>query len=164
MLSENNNKKHIPSFPAKVYIYLYRKVSVHCTISAEHLACQVQHQLFQFLGLFCCPWRNVWRQTTHQLEASCRQRQSDRKYTKISHFRGCEMLSWQHLDVIWAEMLFTNFFVVQNIALSAANHDICSGACFCKLRWRTMYMCVYIYIHTRYTPNLIAMLKMILVH
>ena len=56
---------------------------------------------------------------------------------KISHFMGCETSSSQHLDVIRAEMLFTYFLVVQNIALSAANHDICSGSCFCKSElWR----------------------------
>ena len=34
---------------------------------------------------------------------------------------GCEMLSSQHLDIIWAETLFTTIFVVR-IALSAADH------------------------------------------
>ena len=40
---------------------------------------------------------------------------------KISHFMGCETPSSQHLDVIRAETLFTNFFVV-HISLSAADH------------------------------------------
>ena len=102
---------------------------------------------FSVLGIFLSPMAECMT-STHQLEVSPQQRQSNRKYTKISHFRGCEMLSWQHLDVIRAEMLFTNFFVVQNIA---ANRDICSGACFCKQRRRTMYMCMYRYIHTHAT-------------
>ena len=41
---------------------------------------------------------------------------------KISHFMGCETPSLQHLDVIWAEMLFTKFFVVHIIILYATNH------------------------------------------
>ncbi|MCB4781225.1 MAG: hypothetical protein LGB62_08475, partial [Sulfurovum sp.] len=56
---------------------------------------------------------------------------------------GCEMPSSQHLDIIRAEMLFTNFFVVHNIALSAADHDICSGAHFCKSELRKKNMCIY---------------------
>ena len=118
-----------------------------CTINAERQACEVQRLLLQFLGLFCRPWRNVRRRTTRQLEAPHQQRKGDRKYAEDFPliFMGC--------DVIWAEMLFTNFFVVHNITLSAADHDICSGAHFrkSKLRRRTMYV--------RYTQNLITTLK-----
>ena len=41
---------------------------------------------------------------------------------KISHVIDCEMPSSQHLDTIRAEMLFANFFVMHNMALSAADH------------------------------------------
>ena len=137
-------KNRTPKFLERV---LYRTVSVHCPISAERQACEVQHPLLQFLGLFCRPWRNVRRRTKRQLEASHQQRKSDRKYPEDFPliFMGC--------DVIWAEMLFTNFFVVHNITLSAADHDICSGAHFRKseLRRRTIYVC--------YAQNLITTLK-----
>ena len=96
--------------------------------------CEVQRLLLQFLGLFCHPWRNVRCRTMHQCEASDQQRKSNRKYAKDFPliFIGC--------DVIRAETLFTNFFVVHNITLSAADHDICSGAHFRKseLRRRTI--------------------------
>ena len=61
-----------------------------------------------------------------QLEASHQQRKSDRQYAEDFPliFIGC--------DVIQAETLFTNFFVVHNITLSVADHDICSGAHFHK--------------------------------
>ena len=120
-------------FPGRV---LYRTVSVHCVINAEHQACEVQCLLLQFLGLSCRPWRNVRRQTTSQLEATHQQRKSVKKYAEDFPliFMGC--------DVNRVQTLFTNLFVVHNIALSAADHDICSGACFCKseLRRRTIYM------------------------
>ena len=149
---ESRQKKCTPKFPGRV---LYRKVSVCCTINAERQACEVQRVLLQFLGLFCHPWQNVQRRTTHQLEASHQQRKSDKKYAEDFPliFMGCEMPSSQHLDVIQAEMLFTNFFVVHSIALSAANHDICAGAHFRKseLQRRTIYV--------RSTQNLITTLK-----
>ena len=137
-------KKRTPKFPGRV---LYRTISVRCTINAERQACEVQLLLLQFLRLFCRPWRNVRRRTTRQLEASHQQRKSDRKYAEDIPiiFMGC--------DVIRAETLFTNFFVVHNITLSAANRDICSGAHFCRseLQRRTIYV--------RYTQNLITTLK-----
>ena len=60
-------------------------------------------------------------------------------------FMGC--------DVVRAETLFTNFILEHNIALSAANHDICTGAHFLKseLQGRTIYV--------RYAQNLITTLK-----
>ena len=74
-------------------------------------------------------------------------RKSDRKYAEDFPliFMGC--------DVIRTETLFTNFFVVYNIALSAANHNICSGVRFRKseLRRRTIYV--------RYAQNLMTTLK-----
>ena len=126
---ESHPKKRTPKFPGRVR---YRTISVHCTISTECQACEVQRLLLQFLA----------ECTTRQLEASHQQRKSERKYAEDFPLicMGC--------DVIRAEMLFTNFFVVQNIA---ANRDICSGACFCKQRRRTMYMCMYRYIHTHAT-------------
>ena len=82
-----------------------------------------------------------------QLEASHQQRKSDRKYAEDFPliFMGC--------DVIREETLFTIFFVVHNIALSAADHDSCSGAHFRKseLQRRTIYV--------RYAQNLITVLK-----
>ena len=136
-------------------VVLYRKVSVHCTINTERQACEVQHLLLQFLGTFCRPWWNVQRWTTRQLEVSHQQRKSDRKYAEEFPliFMGCEMPSSQHLDVIQAEMLFTNCFVVHNITLSPADHDICSGARFHKSELQRT-----IYIYIRYTQNLITML------
>ena len=45
------------------------------------------------------------------------------KYAEYLPFYGCEMPSSQHLDAIRAETLFRLiFFVVHNIAYSAANH------------------------------------------
>ena len=72
------------------YIYICRNIYVHCTINAERPACEVQHLLLQFLGLFCRPWRNVWRRTTYQLEVSHQQRKSDadRKYAEDFPFYG----------------------------------------------------------------------------
>ena len=60
------------------------------------------------LGTFCCPWH--W--TVRQLEVSHQQRKSDMKYAEDFPliFMDCETPSSQHLDVIWAETLFTNFF------------------------------------------------------
>ena len=113
---------------------------VRSTQSAKHVKCS---------ACFFSSWRNVRRRTTRQLEASHQQRKSDRKYAEDFPliFMGC--------DVIRGEKLFTNFFVVHNIALSAADHDICSGAHFCKseLRRRTIYV--------RYAQNLIATLKIL---
>ena len=133
-------KNHTPKFPGRV---LYRKVSVRCMINADQ-ACEVQRLLLQFLGLFCRPWRNY---DVEQLEASHQQRKSDRKYAEDFPliFIGC--------DVIRVEMLFTYFFLVRNIALSTAYHDICSGAHFrnSELRRRTIYV--------RYAQNLITTLK-----
>ena len=166
-------KTHTKLFSKSIYIY----ISIQKSFCALYNQCRAPGMssaapAYSVLGTFLSPWRNIWRRTTCQLEASHQQRKSNRKYTKISHFMGCETPSSQHLDVIQAEMLFTNFFVVQNIALSAASHDICSGTCFrkSKLRRRTIYIYiereiyVYIYIYTHYTPNLIAMLKIILLH
>ena len=103
------------------------------------------------LGTFLSPMAEC---TTCQLEASHQQRKSDKKYAEDFPliFMGCEMPSSQHLDVIQAEMLFTNFFVVHSIALSAANHDICAGAHFRKSELRRA-------IYKRYTQNLITMLQ-----
>ena len=85
--------------------------------SAKHVKCSAS---------FSSSWRNVQRQTMRQLEVSHQKRKSDRKYTEDFPliFMGC--------DVIQVETLFTNFFVVHNISLSAADHDICSGAHCCK--------------------------------
>ena len=41
-----------------------------------------------FLGLFCHPWWNVWRQMMRQLEAAHQQRTSSRKYTENFPFYG----------------------------------------------------------------------------
>ena len=103
-----SQKKRTPKFPGRV---LYRTVSVHCTINTERQACEVQRLLLHFLGLFCCPWWNVQHRTTCHLEASHQQRKNDRKYAEDFPliFMGC--------DIIRAETLFTNFFVVHNIAL-----------------------------------------------
>ena len=124
-----SSKKCTPKFPGRV---LYRNVSVHCTISVEHQACEVQHLFLQFLGLFCRPWQNVWRQKARQLEVSHQQRKSDRKYAEDFPwiFMGCEMPSSQHLDVIWVEMLFTN--------CSAEHHSLCSRSW--HLFWRTFFL------------------------
>ena len=132
-------KKCTPKFPGRV---LYRKVFVHCMINAECQACEVQCLLLLFLGLFCHPWRNVRRRTTRQLETSHQQRKSDRKYAEDFPliFMGCET---QYLDVIRTKTLFTNFFVVHNIALSAADHDICSGTRFHKSELRRRMICIY---------------------
>ena len=73
---ESCQKKCTPKFPGRV---LYRKVSVHCTITAERQACEEQCLLLQFLGLFCHPWLNGRRQTMRQLEASHQQRTSSFK-------------------------------------------------------------------------------------
>ena len=139
-----SSKKNTPTFPGRV---LYSKVSMHCTINAEHQACEVQHLLLQFLGLSCRLWWNVRHRTTYQLKASHQQKKSDRKYAEDFPwiFMGCETSSSQHLDIIWVETLFTSFFVAQNSALSASDHDICSGARFCKskLRRRTIYIYMY---------------------
>ena len=82
-----------------------------------------------------------------QLKASHQQKKSDKKYAEDFPLVliGC--------DVIRAETLFTNFFVEHNIALSAADHDTCSGAHFRKseLQRRTIYV--------RYAQNLITTLK-----
>ena len=43
----NLKKKRTPKFPGRVW---YRTVSVHCTISIECQACEVQRQLLQFLA------------------------------------------------------------------------------------------------------------------
>ena len=111
---------------------------VRSTQSAKHVKCSAS---------FFSSWRNVQRRTMRQLEASHQKRKSDRKYAEDFPliFMGC--------DVIQAETLFTNFFVVHNISLSAADHDICSGTHFCKseLRRRTIYV--------RYAQNLITTLK-----
>ena len=127
-------KKRTPKFSGRVR---YRTISVHCTISTECQACEVQRLLLQFLA----------ECTTRQLEASHQQRKSERKYAEDFPliFMGC--------DVIQVETLFTNFFVVHNITLSAANHDICSGAHFrkSKLQRRTICVC--------YAQNLITTLK-----
>ena len=91
--------------------------STHSTQHVKYSAC--------FLGHFCRPWQNVRRQTTGQLEASHQQRKSNRKYAEKFLFYGLWDTAWQHLDVIQAETLFTVlflFFVVHNIALSAADH------------------------------------------
>ena len=94
--------------------YVYRKVSVHCTTSAEHPACEVQCWI---LGTFMlpmveCMMSSNWKHHINKGKAVG-------STLKISHFMGCETLSSQYLDVIWVEMLFTNFFVA-HIALSAA--------------------------------------------
>ena len=75
--------------------------------TAHHVKCSAC-----FLRLFCLPWQNVRRQTTHQLEASHQQRKSNRKYAEDFPLicMGCEMLSSQHLDVFQDETLF-NFFL-----------------------------------------------------
>ena len=111
-------KNHTPKFPGRV---LYRKVSVRCTINADQ-ACEVQRLLLQFLGLFCCPWRNVQCRTTRHLEASHQQRKSDRKYAEDFPliYMGC--------DVIQAEML-------SQISLSAQYRSLCSRSW--HLFWRT---------------------------
>ena len=82
-------KKCTPKFLGRA---LYRNVSVHCTINVECQACEVQHLLLQFLGLFCRPWQNVRRRTTCQLETSHQQRKSNRKYSEDFPliFMGCE--------------------------------------------------------------------------
>ena len=105
-------------------MYIYKKVSVHCLISAECPACKVQHLL---LGIFLLPmaeWGHV------DSKRHFNKGKVIGSMLKISHFMGCEIPSSQHL--IRVEMLFTNFSVVHNIALSAADHDICSGAHFRK--------------------------------
>ena len=137
-------KKRTLKFPGRV---LYRTVSVRCKIIAERQAYEVQRLLLQFLELFCRPWRKVRRRTTRQLETSHQQRKSDRKYAEDFPliYMGC--------DVIRVETLFTNFFVMHHITLSAANHDICSGAHFRKSEMRRMT------IYVRYTQNLITTLK-----
>ena len=104
---------------------------VRSTQSAKHVKCS---------ACFFSSWdfsvTHGGMYDVEQLEASHQQRKSDRKYAEDFPliFMGC--------DVIRAETLFTNFFVVHNIALSAANHDICSGAHFRKseLQRRTIYM------------------------
>ena len=94
-------------------MYIYKKVSVHCLISAECPACKVQHLL---LGIFLLPmaeWGHV------DSKRHFNKGKVIGSMLKISHFMGCEIPSSQHL--IRVEMLFTNFFVVHNITLSAAN-------------------------------------------
>ena len=122
----NLAKKCTPKFPGRVWQ------------SAKHVKCSI---------CFFSSWRNVRHRKTRQFEASHQQRKSDRKYAEDFPwiFMGC--------DIIRAEPLFTNFFVVHNIALSAADHDICSGAHFrkSKLQRRTIYV--------RYAQNLITPLK-----
>ena len=68
-----------------------------------------------------------------QLEASHQQRKSDGKYAEEFPliFMGC--------DVVRVEMLFTNFIVEHNIALSAANHARHLAHVSGKLNWRTIY-------------------------
>ena len=134
-----------PQTPQNFQEELYSTVSVHCTINAERQACEVRHLLLQHLGLFCRPWQNVRRRTTHQLETSHQQRKSDRNTLKISYLMGCKTPFSQHMDVIQVEMLFTNFFVVQNIAVSAADHGIYSVARFRKSDCKGG---PYIYIYT----------------
>lgn len=51
---------------------------------------------------------------------------------KIFHLMGCEMPSSQLLDVIQAEVLFTNFLVVHNISLQPIMLD--SFRAFCLER------------------------------
>ena len=51
--------------------------------SAQHVKCSTC-----FLGLFCCPWQNVWRWTMCQLEASHEQRKSYRQHTEDFPFYG----------------------------------------------------------------------------
>ena len=100
-------------------------------------------KLVKCSACFSSLW-NVRRRTTCRREVSHQQRKSNRKYAEDFPliFR-----------VIWAETLFTNFFVVHNISLSAADHDICSGAPFRKseLRRRIIYV--------RYAQNLITTLN-----
>ena len=90
---------------------MYRKVSVHSTITAEYPVGEVQHLL---LGTFLSPMYNVEQHVNWKCHIN--KGKAIGSTQKISHFVGCEMLSSQHFDVIQAEMFFTHFFVV-HIAL-----------------------------------------------
>ena len=83
-------------------------------------------------GMYDVEWRVNWKRHINKGKAIG-------STLKILYFMVCEMPSSQHLDVIWAEMLFTNFFVVHNIALSAANHARHLAHVSRKLNWRTIY-------------------------
>ena len=136
LLGDESCQKNAPKFLGRVCTEQFLCV-VQSTQSAKHVKCS---------ACFFSSWWNVQCRTTHQLEASHQQRKSDRKYAEDFPLicMGC--------DVIRAEMLFTNFFVVHNIALSAADHDICSGAHFCKSELRRT-------IYIRDAQNLITVFK-----
>lgn len=65
------------------YIYIYILCIVWPVQSTQHVKCSAC-----FLGLFCHPWWNVWRQMMRQLEAAHQQRTSSRKYTEGFPFYG----------------------------------------------------------------------------
>ena len=71
-------------------VFIYTTEKFLCIVwsmqSAQHVKCSTY-----FLGLFCCPWRNVWRWAmhyAHQLEVSHQQRKSNRKYAEYFPFYG----------------------------------------------------------------------------
>ena len=149
---ESHQKTAHQNFQEEYYYFIQKSF---CALYNQHRAPSMLNAVpaSSVLGTFLSP-RNVRHRTTCQLKASHQQRKSDRNTLKISYLMGCKTPFSQHMDVIQVEMLFTNFFVVQNIAVSAADHGIYSVARFRKSDCKGG---PYIYIH--YAQNRITMLK-----
>ena len=118
---------------------IYRKVSAHCTISAECQACEVQLMLLQFLGFFCRPWQNVRCQTTHQLECTMSNNASTWSVTSTKEKR---------LEVRWRFPI--NFYGLWDAVITAfgcnssgdAFHKfLCSAQhhCLCSRSWHLFW-------------------------
>ena len=71
---------------------------------------------------------------------------------KIFHFMGCEMPFSEHLDIIWAETLFTSF-LVEDITLSAADRaGHLFGTCLQEIDCEGILMCPLLGFVGMYTP------------
>ena len=92
--------------------------TVWSTQSTKHVKCSAC-----FLGLFCLPWRNVWRWMTCQLEASHQQRESDWKYTKDFVFYGL----WDAVFTAFGCNLSRDAF--HKFLCSAQHCSLCSQSC-----------------------------------
>ena len=93
--------------------YVYRKVPVHYTTSVWSAVLDSWDSYVARGRTYDVKQRVSWKHHINEGKAVG-------STLNISHFMDCETLSLQHLDIVWVEMLFTNFFIAHNIAFSAA--------------------------------------------
>lgn len=85
--------------------YVYRKVPVHCTTSVWSAVLDSWDSYVARGRMYDVEQRVSWKHHINEGKAVG-------STLNISHFMDCETLSLQHLDIVWVEMLFTNFFIV----------------------------------------------------